>query len=124
DAPPGLLTMDLSGSRIVAPDVPTAAARPAARARTSRKGRQGMAEEAIATEAVAAFVHAPDERQVASLASLTRMAESYLSEDDVRRVREAYRVADRAHLGQFRSSGEPYISHPIAVAEICAGWKL
>ena len=116
--------MDLSGSRIVAPDVPTAAARPAARARTSRKGRQGKAEEAIATEAVAAFVHAPDERQVASLASLTRMAESYLSEDDVRRVREAYRVADRAHLGQFRSSGEPYISHPIAVAEICAGWKL
>ncbi|MFP3701096.1 HD domain-containing protein, partial [Burkholderia sp. SIMBA_013] len=29
-----------------------------------------------------------------------------------------------AHLGQFRASGSPYISHPIAVTEICAGWKL
>ena len=28
------------------------------------------------------------------------------------------------HLGQMRRSGEPYISHPIAVAEICADWKL
>src|SRR5690606_33418956 len=33
-------------------------------------------------------------------------------------------LADQVHLGQFRSSGEPYISHPIAVCEICAGWKL
>jgi guanosine-3',5'-bis(diphosphate) 3'-pyrophosphohydrolase len=39
-------------------------------------------------------------------------------------VREAYRFSDSSHLGQFRSSGEPYISHPIAVAEICAGWRL
>ena len=39
-------------------------------------------------------------------------------------MREAYRFADQAHLGQFRASGSPYISHPIAVTEICAGWKL
>ncbi|MGA0584892.1 MAG: RelA/SpoT family protein, partial [Castellaniella sp.] len=42
----------------------------------------------------------------------------------IERIREAYRFADNAHLGQFRASGEPYISHPIAVTEICAGWKL
>src|SRR5699024_4958792 len=35
-----------------------------------------------------------------------------------------YRFADQAHLGQFRASGQPYISHPIAVTEICAGWRL
>jgi (p)ppGpp synthase/HD superfamily hydrolase len=40
----------------------------------------------------------------------------YLDEADLRRVREAYRFADEAHLGQFRASGEPYITHPIAVA--------
>jgi RelA/SpoT family (p)ppGpp synthetase len=51
-------------------------------------------------------------------------AGEYLAEDDLRRIREAYRFGDQAHLGQFRSSGEPYISHPIAVAEILAGWKL
>ena len=71
-----------------------------------------------------AFAIAPDERQVVTLASLTRLAETYLGPDEVRRIRDAYRVSDHAHLGQFRTSGEPYISHPIAVAEICAGWKL
>jgi GTP pyrophosphokinase/guanosine-3',5'-bis(diphosphate) 3'-pyrophosphohydrolase len=39
-------------------------------------------------------------------------------------VREAYRFADEAHLGQFRASGEAYITHPIAVAGLCAEWKL
>jgi len=40
------------------------------------------------------------------------------------KVKEAYRFSDEMHLGQMRRSGEPYISHPIAVAEICADWKL
>ena len=39
-------------------------------------------------------------------------------------MREAYRFADEAHLGQFRASGEPYITHPLAVAGLCAEWKL
>ncbi|HEX7749885.1 MAG TPA: bifunctional (p)ppGpp synthetase/guanosine-3',5'-bis(diphosphate) 3'-pyrophosphohydrolase [Bordetella sp.] len=61
---------------------------------------------------------------IASLAPLTELIGGYLSQSDVEKVREAYRFADSAHLGQFRASGEPYISHPIAVTEICAGWKL
>ncbi|MEO8153980.1 MAG: bifunctional (p)ppGpp synthetase/guanosine-3',5'-bis(diphosphate) 3'-pyrophosphohydrolase, partial [Rhizobacter sp.] len=48
----------------------------------------------------------------------------YLEASDIKRVREAYRFADEAHLGQFRASGEPYITHPIAVAGLCADWKL
>ncbi len=32
----------------------------------------------------------------------------------------AYEVADKAHAGQLRKSGEPYITHPVAVAEILA----
>ncbi|MCL4185498.1 MAG: HD domain-containing protein, partial [Burkholderiaceae bacterium] len=84
-------------------------------ARSARRGRR---------QAASPFVAAPDERQVVSLADLTRKAGTYLSKDDVQRIREAYRFSDEAHLGQFRSSGEPYISHPIAVAEILSSWKL
>ncbi len=61
---------------------------------------------------------------VVSLAPLTEMLSAYLSPADIKRVREAYRFSDEAHLGQKRSSGDAYISHPIAVAEICAGMKL
>ena len=49
---------------------------------------------------------------------------SYLNKAEIKRIREAYRFADEAHLGQTRASGEPYITHPIAVARICAEWKL
>ena len=59
----------------------------------------------------------------ASFAALTHKLD-YLDATDTKRVREAYRFADEAHLGQFRASGEPYITHPIAVAGLCAEWKL
>jgi guanosine-3',5'-bis(diphosphate) 3'-pyrophosphohydrolase len=59
----------------------------------------------------------------ASFAALTYKLD-YLDAADIKRVREAYRFADEAHLGQFRASGEPYITHPIAVAGLCAEWKL
>ncbi|MBN8556597.1 MAG: bifunctional (p)ppGpp synthetase/guanosine-3',5'-bis(diphosphate) 3'-pyrophosphohydrolase [Proteobacteria bacterium] len=48
----------------------------------------------------------------------------YLDPTDLERVRQAYRYADTAHLGQMRHSGEPYITHPIAVAAQVAEWKL
>jgi GTP diphosphokinase / guanosine-3',5'-bis(diphosphate) 3'-diphosphatase len=50
--------------------------------------------------------------------------EAYLDPAETKRIRDAYRFSDTAHLGQFRTSGEPYISHPISVAEICATWRL
>src|SRR6187402_86158 len=59
----------------------------------------------------------------ASFAALTARLD-YMSAADVDSVRQAYRFADEAHLGQMRSSGEPYITHPIAVAAQCAEWKL
>ena len=62
--------------------------------------------------------------KVVSLAPLMEMLSAYLGEADLKRIREAYRFSDDAHLGQFRSSGDAYISHPIAVAEICASMKL
>ena len=59
----------------------------------------------------------------ASFAALTTKLD-YLSAADIENVRRAYRFADEAHLGQLRNSGEPYITHPIAVAQQCAEWKL
>ncbi len=59
----------------------------------------------------------------ASFANLTNKLD-YLSQPDLEQVRQAYRFADQAHLGQLRNSGEPYITHPIAVAAQCAEWKL
>ncbi|MGA2550469.1 MAG: bifunctional (p)ppGpp synthetase/guanosine-3',5'-bis(diphosphate) 3'-pyrophosphohydrolase [Burkholderiaceae bacterium] len=59
-----------------------------------------------------------------SLAPLMEMLSAYLGPTEIKRIKDAYRFSDEAHLGQFRSSGEAYISHPIAVAEICAGMKL
>ena len=61
---------------------------------------------------------------VVSISQLTEKLSGYLSATDLARVRDAFRYADEMHLGQMRMSGEPYISHPIAVAEICADWKL
>ena len=48
----------------------------------------------------------------------------YLSAADIESIRQAYRFADEAHLGQLRKNGDPYITHPIAVAAQCAEWKL
>ena len=59
----------------------------------------------------------------ASFAALTAKLD-YLNASDIESVRHAYRFADQAHLGQLRNSGEPYITHPIAVAQQCAEWKL
>jgi GTP diphosphokinase / guanosine-3',5'-bis(diphosphate) 3'-diphosphatase len=59
----------------------------------------------------------------ASFAALTSKLD-YLDAADIERIRTAYRFADEAHLGQLRGNGEPYITHPIAVAAQCAEWKL
>ncbi|HEV7814693.1 MAG TPA: bifunctional (p)ppGpp synthetase/guanosine-3',5'-bis(diphosphate) 3'-pyrophosphohydrolase, partial [Janthinobacterium sp.] len=65
--------------------------------------------------------------QTAGAASISQLADKlaeYMTPSDLKKVKEAYRFSDEMHLGQVRRSGEPYISHPIAVAEICADWKL
>ncbi len=68
-------------------------------------------------------VELPGASEVSSFAALTDKL-AYLSKADLKLVREAYKFADAAHLGQFRASGLPYITHPIAVAGLCADWKL
>ena len=50
--------------------------------------------------------------------------DDYLSEEEVKLVKKAHKIADDAHSGQYRKSGEAYISHPLSVALILAELKL
>ena len=70
------------------------------------------------------LVTPPKKAVIATAASLIDICSKYMSASDIERVKEAYRYADDAHLGQVRKSGEPYITHPIAVASILAEWHL
>ena len=59
-----------------------------------------------------------------SLADFNARLATYLSPEDIARVDEAYLFSQAAHSGQMRVSGEPYISHPLAVAAGLADWHL
>jgi guanosine-3',5'-bis(diphosphate) 3'-pyrophosphohydrolase len=48
----------------------------------------------------------------------------YLKPEDIAQIEAAYHFSSAAHRGQFRISGEPYISHPLAVAGTVASWRL
>ena len=48
----------------------------------------------------------------------------YLNTNQLEQVNKAYLYASNAHSGQFRSSGDPYVSHPVAVAEILAEFQM
>ena len=62
--------------------------------------------------------------RVVSVTPLIDCVKAYLPSEDIERLKAAYRFSDEAHLGQFRASGEPYVSHPLAVAELCTTWRL
>ena len=57
-------------------------------------------------------------------ATLFKECSGYLKPDDIAQLQAAYQFSESAHHGQFRNSGEPYISHPLAVASILAKWHL
>ena len=84
--------------------------------------------QALGTKLPSKTTHKPSAKAVAnaaaaSFAALTEKLD-YLDKADIESVRQAYRFADESHLGQLRKNGEPYITHPIAVAAQCATWKL
>lgn len=55
-----------------------------------------------------------------SLRALLDLCESYMEPVDIELIRDAYTVAEQAHHGVKRRSGEPFIEHPLAVARILA----
>ncbi|NAW90484.1 MULTISPECIES: bifunctional GTP diphosphokinase/guanosine-3',5'-bis pyrophosphate 3'-pyrophosphohydrolase [unclassified Vibrio] len=56
--------------------------------------------------------------------SLKDVVQEYLTEPQIEALRQSYVVAREAHEGQTRSSGEPYIIHPVAVSRILADMRL
>ena len=66
----------------------------------------------------------PYGRRSIGINQLISKLETYLPPDQVERVQEAYDFAFQAHDGQRRRSGEPYITHPVAVADLLADLRL
>jgi GTP diphosphokinase / guanosine-3',5'-bis(diphosphate) 3'-diphosphatase len=66
----------------------------------------------------------PGGRRSTGISQLLDKLEGYLAPAQVERVREAYDFGAERHQGQKRVSGEPYITHPVAVADILADLKL
>src|SRR5438552_4540068 len=61
---------------------------------------------------------------MSEIAEFTRHLGHYLQAPDVALVERAFAFSEEAHQGQFRKSGEPYITHPLAVASILSQWRL
>lgn len=86
------------------------------------------ADEPVTRRALRAFLRAGAatapvarrQREADPLATLLSLHRTVHPKAEVDVLRRAYRIAERAHRGQLRKSGEPYITHPLAVTEICA----
>jgi GTP pyrophosphokinase len=99
------VTVDGPATATVEPAPVAAEPAPTARVR-SRLGRLGGGTKSSTTSPI--------------LEPLLKTLRSNHPKADVRIVQRAFEVADRCHRGQFRRSGDPYITHPVAVAQIVA----
>jgi len=84
-------------------------------ARSSRKTPPQVVDEPISPQAGSTDDAAQALRELITV---------YLKPADLQKVEDALAMASTAHEGQFRQSGEPYITHPLAVAKILARWHL
>ena len=58
------------------------------------------------------------------LGALTEKLQGYLGAEQVNAVRRAYYYSEQAHDGQVRRTGQPYVTHPLAVAGILADMRM
>ena len=59
-----------------------------------------------------------------SIEALSEKLSDYLEPKQIEQVNKAYEFANKAHSGQYRTSGDPYVSHPIAVANILSSFHM
>jgi guanosine-3',5'-bis(diphosphate) 3'-pyrophosphohydrolase len=67
---------------------------------------------------------APDAAQTDEFEQLLATLREARPKDDLAPIEKAYQFASQYHAGQMRASGEPYMSHPLAVAQILAGMRM
>lgn len=109
------MTMRQEGSDPPAPASPVNPAGPGAVTPTTLPDSEPLSAAALAALEVA-------EKDEAFLVFIDSL--NYLKPDEIALIREAYRFSIVAHLGQVRRSGEPYVTHPLAVAGALAEWQL
>src|SRR5699024_8467748 len=62
--------------------------------------------------------------EMLSIEDVINNARAYLTSDDARFLKRVYAFSEKAHKGQVRKSGEPYITHPVQVAGILVGLEM
>src|SRR5699024_850269 len=62
--------------------------------------------------------------EIVTIKSIKNKASEYLSKDDMAFIQRAYEFAKDSHKEQYRKSGEPYVNHPIHVANILVGLRM
>jgi guanosine-3',5'-bis(diphosphate) 3'-pyrophosphohydrolase len=82
--------------------------------------RESAGSESRLTERLRAMLPWPNNSSADPVADLLRSHRQIHPHSDVGVLRRGYAIADRMHSGQLRKSGEPYITHPLAVAQILA----
>ena len=63
----------------------------------------------------------PENSQISE--SIDKLSKDYISSSPIKKIKKAVNFADQAHDGQFRKSGEPFITHPINVGLILVSLK-
>ncbi len=110
--PAGQLIPDDSEAPAVDPMLIPAAETPIAQPSATRRVRARLARRISGQR--------PTSGPTTVLEPLFAVHRSYHPKADLKLLQRAYEVADEAHRGQFRRSGDPYITHPLAVATILA----
>ena len=77
-----------------------------------------------AAELALVSVPVPGDLDVPDYVRALEASAAYLPADQLRLLRRAWAVGAAAHEGQLRKSGEPYITHPVAVAGVLAEQKV
>lgn len=84
----------------------------------------GVTDGAVPVEVGSGEEAAPVPARIVSCEGLLRRVRAYDPGADLDLIRRAFQVAQQAHAGQARDNGDPYITHPLAVASILAGFHL